>query len=349
MGKRIVICCDGTWNTPDEKEGDALSTNVVKIAHAVRPLDDNEVHQVVYYDRGVGTNWGLDRVAGGAFGIGLSHNIEDAYRFLVDNYVDGDELFFFGFSRGAYTVRSLAGLIRNCGLLKKVYSDKFYSAYEIYRSREEEDKKDSDKSEEFIERYSRKIEKIKFIGVWDTVGSLGIPGVFNFIDKKAHEFHDVTLSRMVENAYHALAIDERRQPFEPTLWEQREDAVDQTLEQVWFVGVHSNIGGGYADCGLSDIAFTWMANKARSCDLALDQEYIDKHIAPNVRGVLRDSLSLFYRMFGKGNRTIPASKKKTNEKVHKSAIERLGIPEMNYRTKNLLAYRESAGFEVAEE
>ena len=347
MAKRIAICCDGTWNTPNENEGDALSTNVVKMAHSILPCDAHGVDQVIFYDRGVGTNKGADQFLGGAFGIGLSHNIEDAYRFLVDNYVDGDELFFFGFSRGAYTVRSLAGLIRNCGLLKKINADKFHLAYEIYRSREKADKPDGPNAVAFIQKFSRPINKLKFIGVWDTVGALGIPGALSFVGKEFYEFHDVTLSKSVENAYHALALDERRQPFEPSLWEQDATVANQTLEQVWFAGVHSNIGGGYSDCGLSDVTFDWMARKAQACNLALDPDYIKQHIDPKPTGVLRDSMTLFYRVFGKGDRTIPLGAK-YRQKIHKSAIDRMNQPDVHYNPANLAAYRKSPEFQQTE-
>ena len=333
--KRIVICCDGTWNAPDEKEGDALSTNVVKMAHAVCPIDDAAgVHQVVYYHRGVGTNWGADHLVGGALGIGLSNNIEDAYRFLVDNYVNGDELYLFGFSRGAYTARSLAGLIRNCGILKKVDSDKIHRAYEIYRSKGEADAPDAQAAQEFLDQHSKKVDKIKFIGVWDTVGALGIPGLLHFVGKELFEFHDVKLSSIIENAYHALAIDERRQPFQPSLWEKDQADEHQTMEQVWFAGVHSNVGGGYSECGLSDIAFDWMAKKARACGLALDQAYIDRHIKPDCGGQLRDSLTLFYRLFGNGQRSLGGNPK-TNEKLHQSVVDRLERNDPRYRPANI--------------
>jgi uncharacterized protein (DUF2235 family) len=347
VAKRIVICCDGTWNTPDEQEGDALSTNVVKMAHATRARDDQGVDQVIFYDRGVGTSRGADQFIGGALGVGLSQNIEDAYRFLVDNYVEGDELFLFGFSRGAYTARSLAGLIRNCGLLRKLHSDKFQSAYEIYRSKSPADKPDGTGAVAFIRKFSRPIDKIKFIGVWDTVGALGIPGLFNFLGREHFEFHDVRLSRIVENAFHALALDERRQPFLPTLWEQGEDMPGQTLEQVWFAGVHSNIGGGYSECGLSDVAFTWMAKKAQSCGLALDEEYVSQHISPNPFGVLRDSMSVLYRVLGRGDRAIKAGAQ-FRQKIHKSALDRMARANARYKPENLQAYKRTAEFQQTE-
>lgn len=340
MSKRIVICSDGTWNTPDQKDrGKVRPSNVVKMARAIAPVDRGGKPQVVFYDRGVGTSWGLDRLTGGAFGRGLSRNIEDAYRFLVDNYVDGDEVYLFGFSRGAYTVRSTAGLIRNCGVLRKVRADKFPAAYAMYRS--VEIKPDSEEARAFIAEYSRAI-RLKFIGVWDTVGALGVPvRGLRFITRRKYRFHDVKLSRSIDNAFHALAIDEKRKPFEPTLWETKRDP-GQTVEQMWFAGVHTNVGGGYADSGLSDLAFQWIADKARECGLALDDEYVSDHIAPNPRGELRNSKTGLYRLTGSFIRPI-GRRIGAAENVHPSATERHRSDHGRYSPKNLLDYLKRAG------
>ena len=122
MAKRLVVCCDGTWNTPDQKIGTvARPTNVTKLALSISSSDAEGTRQCAYYHPGVGTSrW--DHIRGGAFGTGLSANVLDAYQFLIDNYEDGDELWFFGFSRGAYTARSVAGLVRNCGILRHAES-----------------------------------------------------------------------------------------------------------------------------------------------------------------------------------------------------------------------------------
>lgn len=139
MSKRIIICADGTWNTPDEEDdGVATPTNVGKMSHAILPQAPDKKLQIVFYDEGIGTDKG-QRFLGGALGLGLSKNVIDAYRFLVNNYQDGDDLYFFGFSRGAYTVRSLAGLIRNCGILHKLHAELISRAYQIYRSQDDQD------------------------------------------------------------------------------------------------------------------------------------------------------------------------------------------------------------------
>ncbi len=273
--KRIVVCCDGTWSVPDERCGDApCPTNVTKIALSVAPRDRLAVQQIVFYGRGIGTGrW--DHLAGGLFGVGISLRILDEYRFLIEVYEPGDELFLFGFSRGAYTARSLAGLIRNCGILERRFRDLVPQAYELYRRRDPASGPRAKEARLFRETYSYEREhgpmRITFIGVWDTVGSLGIPiGPLGWLSRRVLrlQFHDVQLSTFVENAFQALAIDERRRAFQPAIWEQQAEARGrQRLEQVWFAGVHSSVGGGAADAGLSDVAFEWMKERAARCGL----------------------------------------------------------------------------------
>jgi len=196
----------------------------------------------------------------------------DAYRFLVDNYEEGDELYFFGFSRGAFTARSVAGLVRNSGILRRENQGRVPDAYRLYRS--EEDKPRGITSTLFRSAYSYEPD-IRFVGVWDTVGALGIPpagprflrGLTKRFNKR-WAFHDTDLSTHVRAAFQALAIDEQRSAFKPTLWHKQPDAGDQVLEQVWFAGVHCNVGGGFADTSLSDLALLWMVQKAQEHELA---------------------------------------------------------------------------------
>ncbi|HZR81374.1 MAG TPA: DUF2235 domain-containing protein [Candidatus Binatia bacterium] len=277
-GKRIVVCTDGTWNDP--LRGNV--TNVVKLARAVRRRDDRGIPQIVYYHSGVGTGTDVvDRILGGSVGLGISRNIRDAYGFIVQNYERGDEIFLFGFSRGAYTARSLAGLIRNAGILRPNKGHKFRDAYELYRSPDEADHPKSERSATFRATNSYGETSIKFVGVWDTVGALGVPLGFGRYAVRwygaltgrpiLHEFHDVELSSYVDHAYHAVAMHERREPFRPTLWQTQPDRrPDQSFEQVWFRGVHCNVGGGYEAAGLSDVALEWMAKRAERHGLALD-------------------------------------------------------------------------------
>src|SRR3712207_2609356 len=272
MPNRLVICCDGTWNTPDQAaEGRPCPTNVTKAALEVAEKGDGDWVQCVYYLRGVGTARS-ERIRGGAFGIGLSRNVKEAYRTIVENYDEGDELFFFVFSRGAFTARSTAGFVRNCGVLERQHASRVDEAYELYRDRGAHPR--GTESELFRRSYSHEPD-ITFIGVWDTVGALGIPvrglGWLN----KRWAFHDTKLSSKVKNAFQALAIDEKRGPFRPTLWEPHDGDVhpaDQRLEQVWFSGVHCGVGGGYADTSLSDIALLWMVQRAQEGGLGLNRK-----------------------------------------------------------------------------
>jgi uncharacterized protein (DUF2235 family) len=179
MAKRLVICCDGTWNVPDQKDGrqtdNALPcpSNVAKMALAVAPRDDDGRDQLVFYGKGVGTGrW--DRLRGGAFGWGLSEHILDAYRFLMQHFEPDDEIFLFGFSRGAYTARSTAGFIRNSGILKREHRAKLADAFRLYRRRDEASQPAEIEATLFRRAFSHET-RIKFVGVWDTVGALGIP------------------------------------------------------------------------------------------------------------------------------------------------------------------------------
>jgi len=314
MPKRLIVCCDGTWNTADQaRSGRACPTNVTKLALCIAAEDSAGVHQRVYYHDGVGTSR-RERLTGGAFGVGLGRNVFDAYRFLIDSYEPGDELYFFGFSRGAFTARSLAGLVRNCGILRQEDASRIDEAWALYRS--SADKPSGVASTLFRRAYSHE-PRIHFIGVWDTVGALGVPvlgprwlkPVVKWLNHR-WEFHDTKLSTWVDGAFHALAIDERRAAFEPTLWHQQPSAGHQELKQVWFTGVHCDIGGGYPDTSLSDIALLWMAARAREYGVEFlpgafshsgpsemnPGENIDFKVAPDPMTQPHSSWTRFYRL-----------------------------------------------------
>jgi uncharacterized protein (DUF2235 family) len=340
--KNIVICCDGTWNTADQQaNGTACPTNVIKIARSVLPVRADGTPQIVFYLQGVGTQRGLDRLFGGAFGIGLSRNIQEAYRFIVHNLEEGDRLYVFGFSRGAYTARSLCGLIRKAGILKKQESERVPEAYDLYR-RPDVHPKDPP-AVRFREQYAREIA-IDFLGVWDTVGALGIPGRLRRLAARRHEFHDVLLSRVVRNAFHALAIDEHRAPFQPALWDDKRRP-GQRVEQVWFAGAHSNVGGGYPEAGLADEAFTWMVQRAMECGLAFDTSYLEHRVRPNVMATLRDSRTWPYRLRGPRYRPLGLAAP-GNEWLHPSALHRYQTPAAEYRPRNLGMYIASSSYQV---
>lgn len=335
--KRIVICCDGTWNTPDETDhGVPVQTNVVKVAQAVIPVAANGMVQRMYYNPGVGTSGAfLRRAFDGATGSGLSENVQEAYRFLIASYDPGDELYFFGFSRGAFTVRSLSGLIRNCGILRRDAADMLEKGYTLYRSRANAGHPREQESVLFRRTYAvSDIVPIKFIGVWDTVGALGNPLLLNGYLSRRQSFHDTDLSSKVDYAYQALAIDEKRRNFQATLWHQQAHTENQTLDQTWFVGVHSNVGGGYATTGLSDIALQWMVEKARGCELD------DIPVRPDPLQARQESHSGFYRLIPESQRPIDQpdpDRGPTNERLHSSVLQRYRA-DPTYRPGNLEDY-----------
>lgn len=283
--KRIVIFSDGTWNSPEQ----GRATNVLQMARAIRGRVGN-IEQVVFYDWGVGTD--RKQLAGGITGAGIDKNIMDCYRFIVHNYDAGDELYFFGFSRGAYTVRSLGGFIRNCGLLQKQHEERIPEAYRLYRKRTRNSHPESDEAVQFRAAYAvADIVPIHFVGVWDTVGALGIPVPFwGTLGEREFLFHDTEPSRIILRARHALAIDENREDFMPTQWSEK-PGLD--LLQVWFAGVHSDIGGGYEDSGLSHCAIRWMMAEASESGLAFEP-FLTKRIVPNPLGKLHNERKGIY-------------------------------------------------------
>jgi uncharacterized protein (DUF2235 family) len=333
--KRIVICCDGTWNTPDQTaHGVAEPTNVTKLADAVLRSADG-VAQMLFYHPGIGTSgsW-LSRLYDGYTGSGISGTILEAYRFVIENYEPGDQLFLFGFSRGAFTVRSLAGLIRSCGILRHNAVYAIPKAFRLYRARTPATHPRAREATLFRRTYAvEEISPIEFIGVWDTVGALGNPLLFGNLSP-GNRFHDVDLSTKVRHAFQALAIDEKRRFFEATLWHQQPDAGEQQLEQVWFCGTHSNIGGGYADTRLSDIALQWLVQRARACGLGIG----DVLATPNPLGPIVESRKGFYRLIPRYYRPIadPAVAQHTSESLHPSVVER--YRDEAYRPPNLEAY-----------
>lgn len=339
--KRIVILCDGTWNSPDKlNNGIECPTNVVKIAKSIKDFDTKGNKQLTYYDPGIGTSGlAIKRWYNGATGTGISKNILLAYKYLIMNYEIGDELYFFGFSRGAFTVRSLVGLIYNSGILRRNCVELIDKAYKLYKSRSSLTHPKANEAVLFRKTYAIQDSiPVKFIGVWDTVGSLGNPLFINNIFSKisfsivANSFHDTNISPIVENAFQALAIDEKRRNFSPTLWEPNKFLSSQNLEQMWFVGVHSNIGGGYTCSALSDISLEWMRDKAQKCGLCLD----DFHHNHDILKSIHNSYKGFYRLIPKYNRVI-GNTKWGNEQVHETAIQKY-YNDPNYRAKNLIKY-----------
>jgi uncharacterized protein (DUF2235 family) len=263
MAKRIAFCFDGTWQAP------LNGTNVYRLYKALTVTAD----QVTYYDDGVGADaTGLNRILQGALGEGLLQKIQDGYTKIAHVYEVGDDIYLFGFSRGAYTARCLAGMIATCGLPSGSFTDNCVStAFQAYR-----DPVNRASILATLGSCGLADASLRMVGVWDTVGSLGIPAIFGQIDEKAYGFLDTGLHPDVKNAYHALAIDEHRPQFPATLW-TGDPAPGQTMEQVWFTGCHGDVGGGNppgagvdGNTGLCDITFAWMMGKAQALGLTFD-------------------------------------------------------------------------------
>jgi len=258
---RLVVCLDGTWNT------ESSFTNVWRINVAL----SRTAHQHIYYDQGVGTKT-LEYVTGGSFGRGLSNNVLRAYLWLTERYRPTDEIFVIGFSRGAYTARSLVGFLSICGLLRPDAPVNIDAAFELYRRPGLG--RDSEAAQAFRRHNSLEPEhgappNVKFLGVFDTVGALGIPIAQTPVFED-YRWHKVHLSGIVRHAYHAVAIDEHRALFDATLWRNRYP--HQTVEQRWFVGAHANIGGGYEHDVLSIRPLEWMQNVAKQHGLEFDYD-----------------------------------------------------------------------------
>jgi uncharacterized protein (DUF2235 family) len=257
----LTLLFDGTWNDPQDR------TNVFRLCTSLADHAKDRGRQRFFYDPGVGTN-PLTRLRGGLFGYGLSRNLRQGYDWLARHYADGDRIFIFGFSRGAYTARSLVGLIRKCGLLRVSTPDLLARAETIYRDKQIAP--DDPAARTFRDRFSRPVS-IHMIGVWDTVGALGIPGT-QISEKGRYAWHDTQLSGIVRHACQAMALDEHRSPYDVVLWTHptgRKKFSQIDVEQRWFTGAHANVGGGYGDDPLADLPLAWIQKKALAAGLDL--------------------------------------------------------------------------------
>ena len=281
MGKNIVVFSDGTG----QEGGRGNNTNVYKLFNMVEDRTDK---QIAFYDRGLGTGW--RKVSGTVAGMGISKNIRECYEFIFNNFKAGDQVYLIGFSRGATTVRSLSGLIHLFGILPQSRPELIKRAYKIYKIRDRAKRKA--RAEALIRKHHTMWCRITFLGVWDTVAALGLPIksldiILDKIPLFRHKYHDLSLSESVENGYHALAIDDERLTFHPTLWDA-DVKPGQSVRQVWFCGMHTDVGGGYAEQGLSDIALRWMIDRAKEHGLRIyDGHKVQIH--PNPDGTMHDS------------------------------------------------------------
>lgn len=380
-GKRIAMFLDGTWNTV------ADNTNVWRLHALCAKKSRDGAEQVFYYDQGVGTRFG-EQFRGGMFGYGLDRNIKAAYRWLIENYAPRDEIYVFGFSRGAFTARSLVGLIARCGLLQPGAPLSLEEVFERYRRglvqrplyqleyerrellRREKYSVDTmdppihplTRQETSLLAYCTRVP-IKMIGVFDTVGALGVP--FG----KSHWFHNTHLSTIYKHSYQALGIDEHRPAFAPTLWTRftpnppdstarQSKRRENIAEQRWFIGAHANVGGGYPDNRLSQLSLAWMVEKAESHGLAFRYPVIVD--AESHRDPIVDSYSQFLhglyakvtrrhqRMIGAPRRTVAKGfSDNVNETIDNSVFDRWRN-DSKYRPFGLADWSARRGIDPAE-
>jgi uncharacterized protein (DUF2235 family) len=290
--KRLAVFMDGTWQRLAQPD----PTNIAKLAQSVAHADESGVQQIVYYNRGVGALSEAEakpgrQFIGGITGEGVEDSISDAYLFLSWNYTSGDEIYIFGFSRGAFAARSLSGLIRNSGLLHRIHAEKAELAFDHYRRKEHPD---SDDFVLFRRDYSYDPIPINYIGIFDTVGQRGVPsnlGPIAWLLNRKLQFHDLNLSSLVKSARHACAIDEQRSAFPVTPWDNLDvlnkaagfDPSDPNApyQQRWFPGSHGEIGGGVGS-SLANIPMKWIAEGAERAGLAFrkDDCWLSKATAP---------------------------------------------------------------------
>jgi uncharacterized protein (DUF2235 family) len=358
--KRIVTLIDGTW----DQEAATGDTNVARldrnqqVAKFIKGTGADNTVQNVYYHSGVGAEGDLTyRVLGGAIGFGLKKIIKDVYEYIVQHYDDGDELYLWGFSRGSYAARALAGLIGASGIQRRVDDQLFELAWRHYRigpvAREKPDTASTgDKTA--LAQYSasrdsfHQTRAIKCVAVWDTVGSYGVPAgiglaaLARYFTLVTLGFHDTSFGDHIEVGLHALGVDEHRRPFVPTFWTIAKGQQPKGhVEQTWFAGAHCNVGGGYPDSGLSDLALIWMTARVQALTgLEFDSDAVKANTAPNVGGLVVDSTkgwwldhlwphyrtvlspdAIFHGYFF--SRKNP-DEEHINERVHWSVIEKRG-------------------------
>lgn len=372
MPKNIIVCADGTGN----KGGSTPDSNVYKIYKSInkcfsgKAKDGFELdEQIVFYDNGVGTEKNKYlRMLGGGIGFGFEDNVCDLYRFLARNYESGDRIYFFGFSRGASTVRACNGFISICGLakgkgLRKRELEKLVKeAFEIYKKH----KKNPNKAEELknSERSHGEID-IHFMGIWDTVVALGFPrwtditgpvsAVLYIVLRLAedvldlcwpHKFYRYRLTDKMKHAYQALAIDDERTAFWPYVWREKKHETVK-VEQVWFIGMHSNVGGGYGRTGLAGVPLHWMMLRAEKLGLnfhdnAIKEAFDDSHVHGRMYNS-RDGFGVFYRYHPREIEKLCGGRIEGDIKLHRSVVERI-----NHRTANYAPGQLPGKFEVVE-
>jgi len=335
--KRLFVCCDGTWNSDsDEFQGVPVPTNVVRFFNALSDSNTDGGEQLRYYHAGVGANESrLRRLVDGAIGAGLSRDIRIAYKWLSDHFEDDAEIYVVGFSRGAFTARSLVGMLHHCGLPRGADWPLVKQAWKLYRL--DPEVAENARQQANFRALHGAPPQIRFLGVWETVGALGIPenlDPFGFL-KNRYQFHDTTLSPEVARAVQALAIDEQRDNFFPTLWTPEEGTDEARVSQVWFPGVHADVGGGYKETELSNATLRWMISEAQTCGATFRPQMLDQLPKAEpvsnaaVHGVLHNSLTSFYLRIGFRPRSFPCltqDSRRGSESISALALARQANP-----------------------
>jgi len=300
--RRLIVCCDGSWH----RLASRYPTNVVKLAQSVKRRDARGIPQVVHYSEGIGAG-NRSRISG-IIGLGLDEDIIEAYTFLALNHEPGDEVYLFGFSRGAYTVRSLAGMIHCCGLVEREQMRRIPDAYNLYRDRGVSP--GAPMACQFRKNHCVPVP-IEVLGCWDTVGALGfpidIPGIsVDRLFNKRFGFHDTRINASVKHAFHAKAIDERREVFKVTPM-KKGVRQGQVIEETWFPGDHSCIGGGRkSKAPLANRCLVWMLERieAHGLGLATDLDRVEGGTAQDHTIKFDNQLHGLYRLTKSKTRSI---------------------------------------------
>jgi len=314
MPKNIVVFSDGTG----QEGGLGNNTNVYKLFNMV---EDRTENQITFYDRGLGT--GFRKITGNISGMGISQNIYECYKFIFENYMADDDIYLFGFSRGAATVRSLSAFIHLFGILPKSRPELIKKAYKIYKIEDTVERKK--RADDLVARHHNQWTKVKFLGVWDTVDALGLPikslsTLVDWFPFFRHKFHNLTLSESVEHARQALAIDDERKTFHPKIWD-KEIKSYQTMKQVWFSGMHTDVGGGYKEQDLSDIPLIWMIEEAKQFGLRIYPKHkVKTH--PDANGFMHDSRKGFPGFLFRKETRIWNSQTHGKPLIHQSTLSR---------------------------
>ena len=314
MPKNIVIFSDGTG----QEGGKGASTNIYKLFNII---EDRSSKQVSFYDRGLGTGW--RKLSGNIGGAGILKNILECYTFIFENFEAGDQIYLFGFSRGAATVRSLSSFIHYFGIMPKSRPELIKKAIKIYKNKDEDERER--KAKEFVSVHHTMWTRIKFLGCYDTVAALGLPikplsVLIDNLPGFKHEFHNYKLSDSVENAYQALAIDDERETFHPILWDT-DTSAHQNIKQVWFCGMHTDVGGGYDEQELSDIPFLWMKDMAVNHGLRIYPS-ASFSINADVNGQMHNSRGKGPTKLYRKKQRFWDSKRTDKPIVHKSVLQR---------------------------